>query len=125
VEALTGATADAGSIPAASIFPANRYSGSEHLVAGLLQFEERLGEVGRVELRVPRRRANVGVTQEELRQAYVVVRTLELRCSRMTASVHVHSTCRAPLDEARAPEAAVTTRGAPASRSACGRVASG
>ena len=64
-----GAFADAGSIPAASTFPANRDSGLEHLVTALPDLEKGLGEVSRVELRVARRRANVGVPEQELGQA--------------------------------------------------------
>jgi hypothetical protein len=68
VEALSGASADAGSIPAASTFPANRDCGLEHLALALLQLEEGFGQVGRVQLRIPRGRADVLVAKEKLRQ---------------------------------------------------------
>jgi hypothetical protein len=50
---------DAGSIPAASTFPANRDVGLEHLLAPLLKLEEGLRQVGGIELCVPGRGANV------------------------------------------------------------------
>jgi hypothetical protein len=58
--------ADAGSIPAASTFPANAVVGLEHLALALLHLEEGLGEVGRIELGIPGRRANVCVAEEKL-----------------------------------------------------------
>jgi hypothetical protein len=68
VDALSGASADAGSIPAASTFPANRNCGLEHLALALLKLEEGLRQIGRVELGVSGRRANVLVAEEKLRQ---------------------------------------------------------
>jgi hypothetical protein len=55
----------AGSIPAASIIPANSVVGMEHSSLALfLEFEKRLGEVGRVELCVSGGRANVAVARK-------------------------------------------------------------
>ena len=68
VEALSGASTDAGSIPAASTFPANSNCGLEHLALALLKLEEGLRQVRRVQLRVPGRGANVGMAEEELGQ---------------------------------------------------------
>ena len=76
VDALPGASADAGSIPAASTFPANRDVGLEHLVAPLLKLEERLRQVGGIELRVPGRGANVCMAEKKLRKAKVMVGAL-------------------------------------------------
>ena len=77
MEALTGATADAGSIPAASIFPANRDFGMEHLtLAHSVELAERVGQVGGVKLRVPGGRPDIGMAEQKLREAKIVMRPL-------------------------------------------------
>jgi hypothetical protein len=53
VDALSGASADAGSIPAASTSPANSDIGSEHSIGAFLHVAEGVSKVGRVQLRVP------------------------------------------------------------------------
>jgi hypothetical protein len=68
--------ADAGSIPAASTLPANGDCGLEHLAPALLKLEEGLSQVGRIQLRVAGRRADVRMTEQKLRQPEVVVGTL-------------------------------------------------
>jgi hypothetical protein len=90
----------AGSIPAASTFPANCVFGMGHLVVAFLGslLGKRLCQDGGVELRIPGRGANVCMAEKQLRQAQVVLGALELGCRCVPATVHVHPALRAFRD---------------------------